>query len=161
VTTREPVHTPAIPPAPVPVPPDSTPRLFQRWSVGLLIVAALQLAHAARLVLSGFEYVPGIGLPIVSNPTVTRAIELGLATLLLVGVVGLLARQRWGWVLTMLLVGLALLISLIRYLVGQPDPLDLLLGVVSAFYLNQRSVRSVAADVLHDLPSLPPTPKAP
>ena len=44
----------------------------------------------------------------------------------------------------MILVGLGLLGELIRVAIGQPDHLGLLLLVVSAFYLNQRSVRAMA-----------------
>ena len=44
----------------------------------------------------------------------------------------------------MILVGLGLLAELIRVAIGKPDHLGLLLLVLSAFYLNQRSVRAMA-----------------
>ena len=44
----------------------------------------------------------------------------------------------------MILVGLGLAHELFRVIIGQPDHLGLLLLVVSAFYLNQRSVRAMA-----------------
>ena len=48
----------------------------------------------------------------------------------------------------MILVGLGLLGELIRVAIGQPDHVGLLLLVVSAFYLNQRSVRAMAGSHL-------------
>ncbi len=149
MTSVGPPPLPAIPPAPGLVPVEAVPAP-RRWSLGLSIVAGLQVFYAARLVSSGFQYTPGLGLPLVSDPGVTRGLELTLAALGIIGVAGLLARQRWGWVLTMLLVGLGLLVGLIRYLIGEPDPLGLLLNVVAAFYLNQRSVRAMAGDAVHD-----------
>ena len=68
----------------------------------------------------------------------------------MIGVIGLLGGTRWGWVLTMLLVGLGLVFDLLQYLNGVPVPISLALHVLAAFYLNQRSVRSMAADVLHE-----------
>ena len=40
--------------------------------------------------------------------------------------------------------------ELIRVAIGQPDHLGLLLLVISAFYLNQRSVRAMAGGNLVD-----------
>ena len=79
-----------------------------------------------------------------SSPILTRAVDLVLAGAIILGVVGLLSFRRWGWVLTMVIVGFGLLVELIRVAIGQPDHLGLLLLVISAFYLNQRSVRAMA-----------------
>ena len=48
------------------------------------------------------------------------------------------------------IVGFGLLVELIRVAIGQPDHLSLLLLVISAFYLNQRSVRAMAGGNLVD-----------
>ena len=124
----------------------------RRWSFGILVVAALRLVDAAGLLFIGLgqQILPLRGLPILGDPAVTRTLDLILATLTILGVVGLLARQGWGWVLTMVLVGGGLAAELTRYAIGTPDPIGLLILVLSAFYLNQRSVRSVARDVLED-----------
>ena len=50
----------------------------------------------------------------------------------------------------MVIVGFGLLVELIRVAIGQPDHLSLLLLVISAFYLNQRSVRAMAGGNLVD-----------
>ncbi len=123
------------------------------WPIGLLIVATLRIVDALGMIAVGLGIagLPVSGLPILANaPNLTRTIELIWATGTIVGVVGLLAKRRWGWVLTMVLVGLGLLAQLIRVAIGQPDHLALLLLVVSAFYLNQRSVRAMARQYLDD-----------
>jgi hypothetical protein len=121
-------------------------------------VAFLRIIDAVSLfaVASGIRDVPLTGLPILaSSPDLTRSIDLLLATGTVLGVVGLLAYRRWGWVLTMVLVGVGLCGELIRVAIGHPDHLGLLFLVVSAFYLNQRSVRAMAARHLdHDTPSM-------
>jgi hypothetical protein len=153
VTTEKP--EPVTPPLPVPVSGDAdTPESIdrtRRWSFGLLAVAILRLADALNLTLHALQ-IGGIGasLPRINDVPLTHAIELTVAVLTVVGVIGLLGGRRWGWVLTMLIVGLGLVFDLIQYLNGLPVPIALLLHVLAAFYLNQRSVRSMAADVLHD-----------
>jgi hypothetical protein len=131
--------------------------LFGRWPFGILVVATLRIIDALTLAAIGLGLrgLPVSGLAIVaSSPTLTRSIELIIAAAIIVGVVGLLAYRRWGWVLTMILVGLGLAHELIRIWIGQPDHLGLLLLVVSAFYLNQRSVRAMAGQLLdHEGPT--------
>ena len=97
----------------------------------------------------GVKGLPVDALPILEDsPILTQSIDIVLAVATIIGVFGLLAFRRWGWVLTMILVGLGLLGELIRVVIGQPDHLGLLLLVVSAFYLNQRSVRAMAGSHL-------------
>jgi hypothetical protein len=121
--------------------------LIGRWPVGILIVAFVRIIDAVSMAAIGFGVrgLPTDGLPILAeSPILTRSVDIVLAAATIIGVVGLLAFRRWGWVLTMILVGLGLLAELIRVAIGQPDHLGLLLLVVSAFYLNQRSVRAMA-----------------
>ncbi len=125
----------------------SAPRIG-RWSFGILVVATLRIIDAVSMAAIGLgvQDLPVDALPIVLNsPDVTRGVDLILAAATLLGVVGLLAFRRWGWVLTMVIVGFGLFVELVRVARGQPDHLGLLLLVVSAFYLNQRSVRAMAA----------------
>ncbi len=97
----------------------------------------------------GVRGIPVDALPILADSSIlTQALDIVLATATIIGVVGLLAFRRWGWVITMILVGIGLLGELIRVVIGQPDHLGLLLLVVSAFYLNQRSVRAMAGSHL-------------
>jgi hypothetical protein len=118
-----------------------------RWPFGLLLVAILRTIDAIGLLALGLAArgLPIAGWPILANDTLaTRAFEVGLAVLTLVGVVGLLRFERWGWVLTLVLVGVSLIGDLIRVWLGHPDYLLMTLHVVTAFYLNGRSVRALA-----------------
>ncbi len=90
------------------------------------------------------------GLPLFTNPQIAAVVEVVLAILTIIGAIGLLLRTRWGWVMTMLLVGINLLVGLIDVAIGEPRFIVLLIHVVTAFYLNQRSVRSMAESVLHE-----------
>ena len=132
---------------------------FGRWPFGILVVATLRIIDAVSLAAIGLglQGLPLDGLPIVaSNPVLTRSVDLVLAGATILGVIGLLSFQRWGWILTMVLVGVGLAVELIRVWIGQPDHLGLLLLVVSAFYLNQRSVRAMAGrDLLDDAKRVP------
>ena len=137
---------------PAPAPAQRSFR-FGRWPFGILVVATLRIIDAISLAAVGLEVrgLPMGGLPIVaSSPVLTRAVDLVLAFAIILGVIGLLSFHRWGWVLTMVIVGFGLLVELIRVAIGQPDHLGLLLLVISAFYLNQRSVRAMAGDNLVD-----------
>ena len=118
-----------------------------RWPFGLVAVAALRLFAAFGLIVVGVqpEGIPMRGIPVIlDNEELTRVIDVVFALVIIVGVIGLLRYQRWGWVLTMVLVGVQLGGDLIRYAIGQPDYLAMLLHVASVFYLNGRSVRALA-----------------
>ena len=132
--------------APV-VAPDGRPRL----PVGVIFVGFLRFLDAAGLLLVGLFDAPlEAGLPLIRDPQIAAVLEVTLAVLTIIGAIGLLLRTRWGWVMTMLLVGINLLIGLIDIAIGEPRFIVLLIHVVTAFYLNQRSVRSMAASVLHE-----------
>jgi hypothetical protein len=130
--------------------PSHAPR---RPPVGVLIIVALRVLDAISLagIALGLRALPLGGL-IVPGPDaiLVRSLDMLVAVLGIVGAVGLVTLQRWGWTLTMILVGIELAAKLIRYSNGQPDPLGLLLLVVTAFYLNQSSVRALAGDYLDD-----------
>lgn len=128
-------------------------RAFGRWPFGIIAVAILRLVDATVLIVLGLEQrgLDVSGLPILGGSVVlTRALDLTIAGLTIVGVIGLLAFKRWGWVLTMVLVGLSLLGDLIRVSIGQPAYLGLALHVLTAFYLNGRAVRALAERHLGD-----------
>jgi hypothetical protein len=145
--------------APTPVSPATTPAAAtarRRRPFGLWVVAALRFAHAAQLALIGLG-IGNIGLRTipyaeVTDGTILRTIYLVSAVAIAVGILGLLAMRRWGWVVTVLFVGVGLSFELIQAYRGRPDDLALLTLVISAFYLNQRSVRALAG---RSLPSDP------
>jgi lysylphosphatidylglycerol synthetase-like protein (DUF2156 family) len=58
-------------------------------------------------------------------------------------IAGLLARQRWAWVTTMILIGISLLTSIVHYFNDSPRYLNMMIGVAIVFYLNERSVQRV------------------
>ena len=123
----------------------------RRLPIGVIFVAFLRFLDAAGLLLVALFDAPlEAGLPLFTNPQIAAAVEVTLAILTIIGAIGLLLRTRWGWVMTMLLVGVNLLIGLIDIAVGEPRFIVLLIHTVTAFYLNQRSVRSMAASVLHE-----------
>jgi hypothetical protein len=110
--------------------------------VGLRIIDAIGLAAVAlgyrELVV---DWLPG---PL-SDTRVILVVGLAWAGGALLGAIGLLLGRRWGWVLTMVMVGLGLVLNLYRVAAGVPDYLEVLLLVITTFYLNQRSVRALAA----------------
>lgn len=69
--------------------------------------------------------------------------DLIIIVLLSVLIAGLLARMRWAWVATMFLIGASLLVSILGYFNGEPRYVNMLIGVLVVFYLNERSVRQV------------------
>jgi hypothetical protein len=152
VTTRGDLADPVVPTAPSVVPPEAPAGGQALPSFGIVVVAALRLFDAVGLIFItlGLGQLPLTGFPILGDEGVTYWLNLFYAGLIITGVIGLLARQGWGWVLTMVLVGLGLVGEIIRYVNGTPDPLGMAILVVSAFYLNQRSVRAVAHRLLHD-----------
>lgn len=68
-------------------------------------------------------------------------LSLLLAGLRVVAAIGLWRGLRWAWVLTMLVVGFGLLVSLYVLWLGDPAYSRMAIDVVAAFYLNQGAVR--------------------
>jgi len=147
--------TPAGPPAAV----DGGGMHIGPWPFGIVAVAALRLFDAVGLILVGLDR-PGLpigSLPVIGSSTpITRGVDLVAGILVLVGIIGLLLFKRWGWVLTMLLVGMSLVGDLIRVAIGDPAYFGLLLHVLAAFYLNARSVRALAHEDIDREPVLRP-----
>jgi len=79
-------------------------------------------------------------------PTLTRVFILGVINILIglvffwVAVAALRRRPR-AWVLGMSAQSVALVVSLVSYLRGNPDYLTMVLGAAAVFYLNLREVR--------------------
>jgi len=110
---------------------------------GVVVLAILRLADAAVFVLAAI----GVGLLSDSERPPEpwfEIVRLGLVALAMIAViaaVGLLRTARWGWVLTMVMVGFGLAGDLIQIVIGSPNDIQILILVVSAFYLNQRDLR--------------------
>lgn len=165
---RRAVHTarveppaPDVPPA-VPPAPRRGGATIGRWPFGIVAVVVLRTIDAAAFFAVAFAVrgLPLGELPLLAaNPEVTRAAGLVFGLLTMLGIAGLVMFKRWGWVLTMVLVGVSLLLDLVRVAIDEPRYLALLLHVVTAFYLNGRAVRALAgvthADEEHDHEAVP------
>ena len=113
---------------------------------GIVILALFQLALAAwwLALAGGIRLGPMTGLPagLLTQGIAGQASIGALGVLSFAAALGLVARLRAAWVLTMLLTGIGLAGTLAGYALGQPDDVLLLLEVTSAFYLNQPGVRA-------------------
>jgi hypothetical protein len=59
----------------------------------------------------------------------------------LVSSIGLLRMRYWGWLMAMIVQGVAMTLKLIEYSRGQPDYVQMFVSVFIVFYLNQRHIR--------------------
>jgi hypothetical protein len=125
----------------------------------VLLVVVLELVQAALLV----TVLLGQSVPLVSGGLYDLDVtETGRAVLLVVGAaivlaaVGMFLGLRWGWALSMLLVGVGLVALLLAYANGQFHAIRLALWVAVAFYLNQRAVRDYFED--RPVPVVGPSP---
>ena len=123
---------------------------------GLLVLQSLVLLLATLGLLSVDPADPaqvevalkGFGLDLIIASDATLALRVltvlfgSLFVLSFVQVILLLLLRRAGWILTMLVVGLSLLVQLVSIWQGaDPADLSLLLYALTAFYLNQSDVR--------------------
>ncbi|MDP2350481.1 MAG: hypothetical protein Q8M74_04915 [Chloroflexota bacterium] len=128
--------------------PDGATSGRRRWlPVGAVLLALIQVFEGAWLVavLGGFRVAPQGGLPaeLLMLGVPGQSAVIVVAALRFVAALGLLTRHRAAWVIVMLVTGGGLAATLTGYLIGRPDDIRLLLGVASAFYLNQPGVRAV------------------
>ena len=113
---------------------------------GILALAALAVVGGlwALSGVAGLRAVPEFSVKgIELSAELVRVIIAGWAAMLLAGALLLVTLHRWGWVLLMLGTGLGLLAALWQWLLGNPEPIRLALLVITAFYLNGRSVRDL------------------
>lgn len=78
---------------------------------------------------------------LVRNESALSIVNLATIVLLCIVIAGLLAKKRWAWVTTMVLIGSSLLAGIVDYFNDTPRYLSMLVGVLVVFYLNERSVR--------------------
>lgn len=139
------LHTGARPPDERPHGETTRRRLW--LPVGAVLLALIQILEAGLLVaaLGGFRVVGQAGLPaeLLTYGIPGQYAIIAVAAIRLMAALGLLTRHRAAWVMVMLVTGGGLASTLAGYLIGRPDDIRLLLGVASAFYLNQPGVRAV------------------
>lgn len=113
---------------------------------GIIVLAGLGIVGGlwALAGLAGMHDVPEFSVRTASMPEeLVRVAIAAWAGATLVAAVLLLAIRRWGWILAMLTTGVGLLATLWSWMLGHPEPVRLLILVVSAFYLNGRQVRDL------------------
>jgi uncharacterized membrane protein (DUF2068 family) len=119
--------------------------------LGIVVIVVFELINAATFLLAANTVIPGLG-----ESSLTQISELGEAGRLIANVIGVLAivaaiglwfLLRRAWVLTMVLVGVALVLGLYSWWAGEPNYSRLLLNAVMALYLNQTAVREAVGAV--------------
>lgn len=116
----------------------------RRRPFGLYMIAVLQAAIAGLLALAllGTEVILPYLKVLVKNPFFYSWAGWVLVGFLALAILGLLGLKRWGWVLTMILTGVGLSLSIWNYFQGTPNYIGLVLYVALVFYLNQREVQA-------------------
>jgi hypothetical protein len=138
----------------LPIPSDG------RRSIGVLIVAAVQLLRAALIVgqflrlqaTAGLEWLSASAQFVEPPPgtiteTLVRLIGIGFAAASIAVAAGLLANRRWGWVGAIVLSGVSLAFALGAWWEGHPVYLNMAINVIAVFYLNQRDVRAIFGEL--------------
>lgn len=111
----------------------------RRLPFGVLAICALLLLRIVLWVLDiarpgavgGERFLPGLSLQRIPLPG-----EIALVILFLLTIYGLLRLRRWAWMLVMIITGLILIYDLWLYFSGRPEYFDMLLNVMTVFYLN-------------------------
>lgn len=116
----------------------------RRRPFGLWMILGLQTAIAIALALSLFgigEIDPYLRLLFQDPIYYTSGGWIYLITLVL-AIIGMVRLRRWGWVLTMVLVGVGLIIGIWSYFQGTFNYLGMIVNIVIVFYMNQRDVQA-------------------
>ncbi len=128
---------------------------------GILVLAVLGIAGGLWAIagLTGLHDVPEFSIRTASVPEgVVRVVIALWAAMTVAAALLLLALHRWGWILAMLAAGMGLLASLWAWALGHPEPVRLLILVVTAFYLNGREVRELLLKMPGRAPVVPLAP---
>jgi hypothetical protein len=123
--------------------------------LGVVLIAAFLVADAALAIAQRlFDIDPNARQDLIGGIGSDEVdfVVIALVVLRLVAAVGLWFGWRRGWVLTMLLVGISLILDLWLYWNGHRLYLRMAIDVVLALYLNQRAVREYFG---HRAPSAP------
>src|SRR5262245_43015428 len=120
-------------------------RAMRSRPLGIVVIVVFLLFNAITFLLAANTDIPGLGesglsqLSEVGNAGQITADVLGV--LAIVAAIGLWFLSRRAWVLTMVLVGIALTFGLYSWWLGEPNYVRLLLNAIMALYLNQAAVR--------------------
>lgn len=87
-----------------------------------------------------------LALPNVENSQVLGALNLVIAVVLVLIIVGLWRLHYWAWFATMITTGIALILGIWQYLHGGSPYANLLINSLVVLYLNQRDLRRIFED---------------
>lgn len=122
----------------------TTSIVSKRRPYGIYLVCLLLLLLGAFNGLDAYltyEGWPYLQYPRITDLNVRYGINSAVIVVTVLCIVGLLARLRWAWFLTMFLIGVALFFSIWAHFNGTQKYLSMLLEALIVFYLNQRSVQ--------------------
>src|SRR3954451_14611131 len=112
---------------------------------GVVVIVVFELFNGITFLLATTATVPGLGegglVTLAGYGDLARDSAAVIAVLAIIGAIGLWFLSKRAWVLTMVLVGVALVFGLYSWWLGEPNFPRLLLNAIIAFYLNQPAVQ--------------------
>ncbi len=112
---------------------------------GVYAIIVLQLLRALSVSFVVLPFVQDLPSTIAKNLENQNAFIVAISLIIagnLVVCIGLFLLKRWAWIAVMILIGSNLLFSLWLYWNGTAPFIDMLIDVVSVFYLNLRNVQA-------------------
>ena len=112
---------------------------------GVYAIIVLQLLRALSVSFVVLPFVQDLSSTIAKNLENQNAFIVAISLIIagnLVVCIGLFLLKRWAWIAVMILIGSNLLFSLWLYWNGTAPFIDMLIDVVSVFYLNLRNVQA-------------------
>jgi len=112
---------------------------------GVYAIIVLQLLRALSVSFVVLPFVQDLPSTIAKNLQNQNAFIVAISLIIagnLVVCIGLFLLKRWAWIAIMILIGSNLLFSLWLYWNGTAPFIDMLIDVVSVFYLNLRNVQA-------------------
>ena len=127
--------------------PSAAPAPHRQRPIGVVLIAAFLVGDAALALAQKFlDFQSGTRQDLIADSAGQGSIAVVVLVILrLVAAVGLWFGWRRGWVLTMLLVGISLILDLWLYFNGERYYVRMAFDVILAFYLNQGAVREYFA----------------
>lgn len=124
----------------------SSDRWIRRRPLGLVLLVGFALISGAQSLLAAFGVldarVGSLG-SLLTDPLQFQVFSIVLAAIYITTGLATWLILRVGWYAMVLLAGLGLLIQIILYVYGTPNFLTMTVGVLTAFYLNQREVKAL------------------
>jgi hypothetical protein len=116
-----------------------------RRPLGVVVIVLFELINTVTALLALTGVIPKFGeggiAALAERGELWRDLTIAIYLLAIVASVGLWFLSRRAWVLTMMLVGAALLLGLYSWSLGDPNFPRLLLNAIIALYLNQPAVQ--------------------